>query len=362
MKSSSDGIRSSAESNGTQNALSASVQVLPLPIGFYMFSVVAAPGVSDTTASRLQLPAIHVALGPGVDQASVDFMGASKSSGCWLFSKGDVLLVRVSERGTTLVITSVRTPGEDALSIRVEKLGGERLLGSAGVVAESDGRVMTHSSMAVDDGPVVANFSGDHVPLRVMTHIRTRGDSQFSDEVWAGRLGTGLWIEAFSILPIEGLSEHDIEYKGLTSSGFETPWLSAGATCGTKGMSVPLIGFAVRLRPSDITAELDCEYSGYFQSGTTSGPMRHGAPCRSAMNSDPLEGISIRITRRTGPALPGTQPEPIEATSASVPKPGAGPSFGRLREDAAAASAPSPAEALQRGAQNPLSSRGKNKK
>lgn len=362
MKSSSDGIRGSTESNLTQNALSASVQVLPLPVGFYMFSVVAAPGSTDTTASRLQLPAIHVALGPGVDAASVDFMGASKASGCWLFAKGDVLLVRVSERGSTLVITSVRTPGEEALSIRVEKLGGERLLGSAGIVAESDGRSMTHSSLPIDDSPAVPSFGGDHVPLRVMTHIRTRGDTQFNDEVWAGRLGTGLWIEAFSILPIEGLSEHDIEYKGLTSSGFETPWLSAGATCGTKGMSVPLIGFAVRLRPSDVTAELDCEYSGYFQSGTSSGPMRHGAPCRSAMNSDPLEGISIRITRRSGPALPGAQPEAVEPAAANLPKPGAGPAFGRLRETAAEKAAASPKETIQRGVQNLLGSRGKNKK
>jgi hypothetical protein len=72
--------------------------------------------------------------------------------------------------------------------------------------------------------------------------------------------------------------------------------------CGTKGMSVPLVGFAIRLKPGPATAAYDCEYSGYFQSGLTVGPQRNGAPCRSTVASDPLEGIQIRIIKRTTPA------------------------------------------------------------
>jgi hypothetical protein len=63
-------------------------------------------------------------------------------------------------------------------------------------------------------------------------------------------------------------------------------------------MSVPLVGFAVRLRPSAETALYDCEYSGYFQSGTVVGPLRNGAPCRSSVANDPLEGMQIRFVRR----------------------------------------------------------------
>jgi hypothetical protein len=68
--------------------------------------------------------------------------------------------------------------------------------------------------------------------------------------------------------------------------------------CGTKGMAVPLVGFAVRLKPSTAAAAFDCEYSGYFQSGVTVGPLRNGAPCRSTVATDPLEGIQIRLVRR----------------------------------------------------------------
>ena len=88
---------------------------------------------------------------------------------------------------------------------------------------------------------------------RSKTHIRSRGDMNFTDAPWAGRVAPGLWIESFSVLPLEQLAVYDIEYKGLTGTGFETPWLSDDQNCGTKGMSVPLVGFAMRLKPSPET-------------------------------------------------------------------------------------------------------------
>jgi hypothetical protein len=126
----------------------------------------------------------------------------------------------------------------------------------------------------------------------------------FADAPWAGRVAPGLWIESFAVRPMRLLGAHDVEYKGLTGSGFETPWLSDEKMCGTKGMAVPLVGFAVRLKPSAATAGYDCEYSGYFQSGVTVGPLRNGAPCRSTVANDPLEGIQVRVTKRPSAALP----------------------------------------------------------
>lgn len=364
MKPSSEASRTSPDASTSQPALSASVQVLPLPQGFYMFSVVAAPGAVDTTTSRLQLPAVHVALAPGVSATGVEFMGGSRSNGTWLFARGEMLVVRVTDPAAVLIITSVRTPGEEALAIRVEKLGGEIALSGSSLIAETDGRTLTRTAgTGASSTPALGTSAGaaDLLNLQINTHIRTRGDSSFSGPGWAGRLGPGLWIEAFSITPLEGLTAHDIEYKGLTSSGFETPWLSAGASCGTKGMSVPLIGFAVRLKPGPATAEYDCEYSGTFQSGATVGPMRLGSPCRSTMNSDPLEGMSVKIMRRkTSSAL--LNPAPADNSKMPI-KPVAGPSFGRLREEAVETKTeparPSPASRL---AQNLVGTRGKPKK
>jgi hypothetical protein len=132
---------------------------------------------------------------------------------------------------------------------------------------------------------------------------------RFVDAPWAGRVAPGLWIESFSVLPLEQFGAQDVEYKGLTGSGFETPWLSDDKMCGTKGMAVPLVGFAVRLRASAATAGYECEYSGYFQSGVTVGPLRNGAPCRSTVANDPLEGIQVRVMKRwsTAPTDAGTR-------------------------------------------------------
>jgi hypothetical protein len=120
----------------------------------------------------------------------------------------------------------------------------------------------------------------------------------FTDAAWAGRIARGLWIESFALLPRTQFGAGDIEYKGLTASGFETPWIADEKMCGTRGMAVPLVGFAVRLKPSPETAAFDCEYSGYFQSGATVGPLRNGAPCRSTVANDPLEGLQVKLTPR----------------------------------------------------------------
>jgi hypothetical protein len=127
----------------------------------------------------------------------------------------------------------------------------------------------------------------------------------FSEVPWAGRVVPGLWIESFSVRPLERFGAEEIEYKALTGSGFETPWISEGGACGTKGMATPLLGFAIRLKPSPAAAAYDCEYSGYFASGLTVGPVRNGVPCRSSVASDPLEGIQVRLVKRSASMLPG---------------------------------------------------------
>jgi hypothetical protein len=85
-------------------------------------------------------------------------------------------------------------------------------------------------------------------------------------------------------------------------------------------MGIPLVGFAMRLRPSPAAAGYDCEYSGYFQSGLTVGPLRNGAPCRSSVANDPLEGIQVRLVKR--PAVPlAAAPARPAAVGAPTAKP-----------------------------------------
>ena len=281
----------------SQGGLTAAVQVLPLPTGLYLFSVKAAtPSVADVAGS-LSLPAVHVGLGPGIPSDAVEFVAGPATHGRWLFAAGDLLVTKVKESGATLVLTSMRAPGGEALSIKVERLGTRA---DAPPTAAADHR---HSSTHDEHGD--SNSSDDEaLPINIGAHIRTKGDMMFSAVPWAGRIAPGLWIESFSIKPLECFSAQDIEYKALTGNGFETPWLSEEKMCGTKGMSTPLLGFAIRLKPSSLAAAYDCEYSGYFQSGHTVGPLRNGVPCRSSVASDPLEGIQVRLIKRSATMSP----------------------------------------------------------
>jgi GT2 family glycosyltransferase len=275
--------------------LSASVQVLPLAAGLYLFSVKAAKPITVVGEGELTLPAMHVGLGPGVRSEQVEFISSPSTHGAWLFSATDLLVTRINGAGATLILTSVRAPAGEVLSIKVERLD------SRIDAAESAGQPLAAAPVAALATP--ARDSNAPLPVQMVTHVRTRGDMQFVDAPWAGRVGPGLWIESFAVLPLEHLGAHDIEYKGLTGSGFETPWLSDNAACGTKGLGIPLVGFAMRLRPTPAAAGYDCEYSGYFQSGLTVGPLRNGAPCRSSVANDPLEGIQVRLVKRPGVAL-----------------------------------------------------------
>jgi hypothetical protein len=300
------------------------VQVLPLPPGLYLFSVKAADPTPARSNGALVLPAVHVGLGPGMRPDQVEFIGGPNTHGAWLFAQGDLLVTKVNGTGATLVMTSVRAPGGEVLSIRVERLESRAEAPPAQATASAQAATQMNSPLAKTPGKLGKepefSFGNQHyLPVQIGAHIRSRGDMMFVDAPWAGRVAPGLWIEAFSVLPLNQFGAADVEYKGLTGSGFETPWLSDDKMCGTKGMAVPLVGYAVRLKPSAATEGYDCEYSGYFQSGVTVGPLRNGAPCRSTVANDPLEGIQVRLIKRESVALPAeTAPSAAAAKSAKA--------------------------------------------
>lgn len=293
---------SNGKTNGSENGLQANVQVLPLPSGMFLFTVEASAAQVASTEGRLSLPALHVGLGPGMRSDQVEFVAGPSTHGAWLFNAGDLLITKVNSPGATLILTSVRTPGGDVLSVKVERLenrvNGE-IAGAPPVTAQKPMVTPGAKPSAGARKPATKRPDDQPLPVHVVAHIRTRGDMNFANMPWAGRIAPGLWIESFSLKVTEQLAASDIEYKGLTGSGFETPWLSDNKMCGTKGMATPLMGFAIRLKPGSAAANFVCEYSGYFKSGKTIGPLYNGAPCRSSVADDSLEGIQVRLVKRT---------------------------------------------------------------
>jgi len=183
------------------------------------------------------------------------------------------------------LVTSVQDAAGSALTVRAERLDA-RFEGSPTATATAQPQVP--STMPGGDALI-------GLPLQVSAHIRNRGDMSFSGADWAGRVEKGLWVESFSLRPLAGLKPTELEYKSLTSSGYETPWISDNKLCGTQGMGVPLLGFAVRMKAGPQAAKHQVEYTGYFASGAVVGPLKNGVPCRSTVASDPLEGLLVRI-------------------------------------------------------------------
>ncbi len=277
--------------------LAASVQVLPLPAGLYLFSVKPQERPAAGAGGRLKLPAMHVGLGPGVPPDQVEFMSGAGAHGAWLLAPTDLLIVKISGVGATLILNSVRAPDGATLSIKIERLNGRAEPGATALT----GRAETAPGAGAPHAAPMAAHSDAAVELplavEIGAHIRARGDMTFTGVPWAGRIAPGLWIESFSVRPLERFEAKDLEYKGLTGGAYETPWLSDGAACGTQRMGVPLVAFALRFK-AGAAGGYDCEYSGYFHSGLTVGPLRNGVPCRSTVANDPLEGIQVRLVKR----------------------------------------------------------------
>ena len=288
----------------TQDRLTVSIQLLNLAEGFYAFLVRSSLPAKASVDDNLLLPAVHVARGPDVGGGEIEFMTGPRGRATWLRDAADVVMARVTGEPVTVLLTSLRVSGAPALALEIQRVDGRSVLGPPAVTAGEDDTSGTDTH--------------DGIGSKITAHVQTRGDMPFVGVAWAGLVGQRLWIESFAIEPEAPLVKGDIEYKGLTATGFETPWLAGGSSCGTRGMGIPLIAFSVRIKPSR-SAQYDLEYSGRFLSGATVGPVRNGAPCRSPMPDDPLEAIQLRILERQAPDEELKQPSPAEPAKPPAP-------------------------------------------
>jgi hypothetical protein len=313
--------------------LTSHVRPLILPEGLYLFYVKSVAVRRSSTADNVIVPAFHVSLAPGVATDQAELIPGPRTRGTWLYEAGSTLIARVSSASATLLLTSLQDGDGPALDVKMERLDSRTEADApTGIQSESQSLDVSKSRQTPDkvrrlgeSKPLVTSMQ--EVTFQLVAHLRNHGDKIFETGVWAGRIEKGAWIESFTVTLLDRLAKHDIEYKSLTGNGIETPWIQGGESCGTRGLGIPLVGFALRLKSSVNSARYDCEYSGYFQSGTTIGPLKNGAPCRSTKAADPLEGMQVRIVQRQS-ALPVKRSSDKTRIS--------GPQFTRLREEAVA--------------------------
>jgi hypothetical protein len=262
-------------------------RLVRLEPGFYAFTLAGARRRREPIVG-LPVPAVHVC--DAELDGGFEITDEGGRAGSWLGGGSAMLFVNSRGGGQALVTAYLsREPETAPVELEIRRLDAA---GDGGIAApEAGAPVMTLRLGAAEE-------SGS-VRLDVVAHIRAHGDVRFSGTGVIGRLGPGLWIEAFTIGSPEPAAAAAIEYKGLSASGSETPWLACGSTCGETGAGVPLLGFAVRQKAAATgSPRFDCEYTGYFQSGAAVGPLRNGAPCLSPRDNDPLEGMALSVTPR----------------------------------------------------------------
>jgi len=276
-----------------------------------LFSVKSAHSHRMGDDNELVVPALQVGVGPGTPATNIEFMYGPRTESAWLCEPRDHIVVKVKEPSTLVLLTSVYAEGLKPLELEVKRLDNPNPVRPSAATAPSPTvsepqpqfqarapRSLAAPSPQQPAMPAPHAQAGGSVRLQITAHVQNRGDVVFSDSQWAGFVGQRLTVESFTILPLEAIAPAMIEYKAITSTGIETPWVSGGSPCGTRGLGVPLVGFAIRLKPP-MDATYHCEYGAALVSGARIGPMVNGAPCRSPDPANPIEGIWVSIAART---------------------------------------------------------------
>lgn len=285
-----------APSDSTRSAeepapvLTTAVRILRAEPGIHTLHI-AASGRETRQIAGVRVPAIHVGAPSGTGQG-IEVIASFPQRGPWFGAEGGTAVINVPAEGGRILVTGYDAPGQPAVlpAIELRRLEPAEPAGVPGNAGESD-------------GPAPAGAVLREVPTEILLHIERAGDRVFPGRGWVGALGRKLRIEAFSIRPLEGLLPADIEFKGLQANGQETPWVNAGALCGTRGRGMPLTGFAVRLA-AHLRDRFDAVYEGSFFNAGIVGPHRNGEPCRSTAGNDPLEAVNIRLLEKGAPQQP----------------------------------------------------------
>lgn len=316
----------------TPNLPSASVEFLPLSQGLYLFSVKSAQQAYRVDEENgIALPAIQLSCPPGVPPGNIELMLSPHTATAWLCEPHDQIVVKVNVPSCIVLLTSVIIPGMTPLEIEVQRL--DRTEPVAPIQVEAP-------QAPVQREVPLPPATHESLPIKIIPHVQNHGDLEFSNGQWAGLVREGLWIESFSISPLAELTPDMIEYKAVTATGVETPWVSGGSPCGTRGIGVPLIGLAIRIKPQAGVQGGMCEYGAMLLSGATLGPARNGVPCRSPDANDAICGLWVSISG-TAPVVAAKAADPAPEMKPKAKKPAAaagkakaaiGPRFSAFRE------------------------------
>ncbi|OZB41366.1 MAG: hypothetical protein B7X48_01730 [Acidiphilium sp. 34-60-192] len=178
----------------------------------------------------------------------------------WLAGSGDAALVRVHRAPAQVLVTVYQRPNAPEAAPRLQ----------------------------------VMRLAGSPAP------VQTRGDVGAKFGTWLGEPGSGHWIEGIAVAAPEGIAAEDIAYQGVLGRGWLSPWVEAGAYCGSRGMALPLLGLRVRLQ-GEAAEQFDLKIEASFVDGSRVGPVGSDETCEAESLAS-LEAVKITLEPRRGRA------------------------------------------------------------
>jgi hypothetical protein len=218
---------------------------------------------------------------------NIDLLAAQGRGEQWLPGGDNLVVVRSPQAGALLLATIFGSPGQQPSPPKA----AIRALEAPGLAADQLSDVAP-AEPPLTEQPLARRQR--EIRAEVTVHLEGAGDRVFPGAAWAGKPGERKRVEGFAIRPLQELRPNEIEYKVLHPGGVETQWVPGPQFCGTRGRSLPIVGFAVRIAPH-VQDQFSVVYQAAFFRGGITEPRSNGAPCMPSIAGDALEGINIRV-------------------------------------------------------------------
>ena len=259
--------------------LKVSAHLMTLDAG--LFCVFNSPGAPPPDAA-MGLPGVRLSAAPAPagSGGTVDISGFSP--GGWLGGGNGAALVRVTGGAAPVLVTIYQDPSgqQDAPKLQV-------------ICLTEAGAESAVAARPADPAPDRTEPPMQGKDIEVAAHIYGRGDVAGRLGRWMGERGSKRWIEGFGLIPSAGVAASDIEYQAVLGRNWQSPWSEGGQFCGSRGMSLPILGLRVRLRGAAAkTHKLSVAAS--FVDGTQIGPVSDGEACE-APSLSPLEAFQVML-------------------------------------------------------------------
>ncbi len=293
--------------------LKVSGNVMTLDTG--LFCIFNAPGSAIPDAGT-GLPGVRVSLPPGpVFRPDAITITSFRDDG-WLGGWNGAALVRVTRGPAQILVTIYQAPNSTAEPPRLQILRladaaslpplGGRPAGAAApagavqalVAPAAPAAPLAVAAQPAQNTPSGAGAQPEAEAKEIIAHVQTRGDVSVKLGAWMGEPGSKNWIEGFAVSPKSMVGPGDIEYQAVLGRGWLSPWAEGGQYCGSRGMSLPILGLRMRLR-GEAAERYDCIVEASFVDGTKVGPQDNGEPCQ-AESMAPLEAFRITLVARDG--------------------------------------------------------------